>query len=637
MGSHGRHVAPSALRGDEFVDTVADIAPVMIRVMDSECRCTSCNRAWLGFRGRELEQELGNGWIEGVHADDRETVLAFCLEVSGAPRMTHIEFRLRHADGTYRQVVDRCAPRMAGNGTLLGFVAATTDVTERSWSEVSLSAVADNALDGIIGIDDHGRILSFNRTAEKLFGYTENEIVGCNVNVLMPEPHHSEHDRYIENYLRTGEARIIGIGREEMARRKDGSVFPVELGISEFFVDGRRNFTGVIRDITEQRLLEDQLRQAQKMEAIGQLAGGIAHDFNNILTVVGGYTELLLRSMPESDSRRPSVSAIAEAGERATGLTRQLLYFSRRAMLDLSTLDLNDVVLDAEKMFRRVIGEDITLTTVLSSQLGPVRGDAGLFGQILLNLVVNARDAMPRGGKLTIETRNIDLDALYGDSHVEVEPGRYVLLSVTDTGVGMTPEVQSRVFDPFFTTKAIGKGTGLGLSVVHGIVRQCLGHIGVYSEQDLGTTFKIYLPRTEEVASTEVRRVDPVVMESRGETVLLVEDEDTVREIARLALEEQGYIVLSANGGTNALALLDDRAFDIDLLLTDVVMPGMSGRQLAEIVQSRRPELKVLFLSGYTDDAIVRHGILQSEVAFLQKPYTPSTLLAKVRQVLDDR
>jgi PAS domain S-box-containing protein len=390
-----------------------------------------------------------------------------------------------------------------------------------------------------------------------------------------------------------------------------------------------------VRLLELEREKEEQLRQSQKLEAVGQLAGGIAHDFNNLLTVINGYSQLSLMGLHDKDPLRSNIEEVKKAGERAAALTRQLLAFSRKQVLQPKVLDLNLLVSEIEKMLQRLIGADIELRTALEPELGRIKGDPGQIEQVLMNLVVNARDAMEGGGKLTIETQNVYVDDGYVSQHLAVTPGSYVMLAVSDTGIGMDEQTQKRIFEPFFTTKELGQGTGLGLSTVYGIVKQSGGNIWVYSEVGQGTTFKVYLPRVDEEA--QVYKVSLQTQEglSGKETILLAEDEEIVRKLVCEVLKSQGYEVLEAANGSAALLLCERLQGPIHLMITDIVMPEMSGRELTDRLAGLRPEMKVLFMSGYTDDTIVRHGLLESDLAFLQKPFTPHALARKVREVLD--
>ncbi|HVZ39519.1 MAG TPA: PAS domain S-box protein [Candidatus Kapabacteria bacterium] len=422
-------------------------------------------------------------------------------------------------------------------------------------------------------------------------------------------------------------------GEEIGVRTGSGTMRQVLVSMETVELDGEPHNLAIMMDVTHRRSLEAQLQQAQKMEAIGQLAGGVAHDFNNLLTVIIGASELLAATLAKEDPSRELVEEIRAAGNRASSLTSQLLAFSRQQVLEPRVVDLNAVVADTEKMLRRLLGEDIALNVALNAPGTSVRVDPGRLAQVIINLAVNARDAMPTGGHLTVETQEVELDSTYTTAQPSVAPGRYALLAITDTGSGMSADVKARLFEPFFTTKGMGRGTGLGLSVVHGIVAQSGGRIEVYSEPGFGTTFKIYFPVYEKARSASA--ASSAVDGAGLETILVVEDEEDVRRIAVRGLRTNGYNVLEATNGLRALEVLEQHGGRVDLIVTDVVMPSMSGRELAEAVRMRYPQLKVLFTSGYTDDAVVRHGILAADVEFLQKPYTPSVLVRKVRETLD--
>jgi signal transduction histidine kinase len=441
-------------------------------------------------------------------------------------------------------------------------------------------------------------------------------------------------------YLATGDKGVLARRQEMTGVRSDREQFPLELSVTPIPLDGPPLFTAYVRDLSERRRAEEALRQteerfrqAQKMEAVGRLAGGIAHDFNNLLTVITGCTEILLGDFPQSEETRELLGEVQNAGRRAAKLTSQLLAFSRRAIRAPKVLDLNTVVADMDRMLHRLIGEDIQMVTAQAEDLNRVKVDPGQIEQVIMNLVVNARDAMPTGGKLTIETANVELDEASVRAYPELKPGPYVLLAVSDTGLGMSPEVQARLFEPFFTTKEVGKGTGLGLATVYGIVKQSEGQIAVYTEPGHGTTFKVYLPCCEEPIS-ELRRVPTPEPPPGAGTVLLVEDEDDVRTLTRRALARQGYRVLEARHGVEALKVWEQHRGTIDLMVSDLVMPEMNGGELARRLLQERPDLKVLFLSGYSDGAVLRANLLEEGRAFLQKPFTPRVLARKVHELL---
>jgi two-component system cell cycle sensor histidine kinase/response regulator CckA len=523
-------------------------------------------------------------------------------------------------------------------GRHIGFANVTRDITERKQAEEMLR-LRDRAIasftQGVIITDPtqpDNPIVYVNDSFMRLTGYAREDVIGKNCRFLQGPKTAPEAVERIRSAIQNGQSCLL----ELLNYRKDGTPFWNALSISPLYDTAGRltHFVGVQTDTSSFKLLEGQFQQAQKMELVGQLAGGVAHDFNNLLTIISGYSDLLLGMLPSNDSKREAVKAISEAGERAAGLTRQLLSFSRQAVLEAKVLDLNDVVKETEKLLRRMIGEDILLTAVLDPNISRIKIDPSQMGQVLMNLAVNARDAMPQGGKLTIETSDLQLDDAYAAQHSDCKPGRYVKLTVSDNGCGMTPEVKAHIFEPFFTTKGPGKGTGLGLATVFGIVKQSGGSVNLYTEHGHGTTFKIYLPAVDEPVHPLAHDQGAKVA-GGTETVLLVEDEDGVRAIALLALQTQGYTVLQAESGKKALGIIQKHRGKIDLLVTDVVMPGLSGRELAEGLSVRYPGLKVLYLSGYTDDSVIRHGILQAEVAFLQKPFTPLSLARKVRDALD--
>jgi PAS domain S-box-containing protein len=501
-------------------------------------------------------------------------------------------------------------------------------------TEKVLTALLETASQAILMIDRTGCMVLANRRAGEMFGYTTQELTGAAIELLVPESKREAHGLQREDYFRRPRTRPAGIGLDLSGRRKDGAEFPVEVSLS--FVETEDGVFGIafISDISVRKDLEAQLRNAQKMEAVGRLAGGVAHDFNNMLTVIAGYNRMILDELSTLDPLRGYAEEIHKAAERASALTNQLLAFSHRQIMQPRVIDVNAVIAQTENMLRRLLGEDIELVMNLAPDAGNIHSDPHHIEQAIVNLAVNARDAMPLGGRITIETSNAAIDETYAKTHIGVQPGDFVMIAVSDTGHGMDSATRQKIFEPFFTTKPRGKGTGLGLATVYGMVKQSGGDIWVYSEPGQGTIFKLYFPRVAEPVSPGTSEEPVHTPPDAAETLLLVEDETQVRELEVRMLKQLGYHVLAAANGQEALEVSRAYQGKISLLVTDVVMPNMSGKQVADDLLSRRPALKVLYLSGYTANTIGHHGVLDSSVDFLTKPFTREALARKVREIL---
>jgi two-component system, cell cycle sensor histidine kinase and response regulator CckA len=500
-------------------------------------------------------------------------------------------------------------------------------------STTRLQSVLDTVRSGVVTIDSDGVIYSLNKAAESMLGYQECEILEQSIELFMSEARREQLPSDAGTDFRDSISQLLSRGRITSATRRGGSTFPVRVNTSEMEIGGKTYITVVFEDASSQLEIEEQLRQSQKMEEVGLLAGGVAHDFNNLLTVIEGYSAVMLQEMGPDAPYRPEVEAIHQASLRASALTQQLLAFSRKSAMQFRVASLNDLVNDAIKILQRIIGENVHLRCELAPNLEPVEVDAGQLGQVLVNLAVNARDAMRGGGVISFETDNVQMRNT-GDP--DLPDGDYVRLRVSDTGRGMPPDVLARVFEPFFTTKGEGQGTGLGLSVVHGIVKQCGGMIRVQSTLDVGTVFTVYLPSAAEPADDEEREEASTIETPQGSaTILLAEDEDAVRTVAKLILERQGYTVLAAADGEEAIELFAEHKESIAMLVTDIMMPGLGGMAVAESVVKEKPGIPVLFISGYPDDAAIDKDFSSGDVSFLPKPFTPKELSGAVAEALE--
>jgi PAS domain S-box-containing protein len=596
------------------------------------------------FRIFDVNRETFDGtdrsFFERVHPDDREKIREAVRNAVKGKLPYKIEHRIVRLDGAVRYVSEEGEVVFDPAGRAVRIVGTAQDVTERRAAEQAL-AERENLLRTIIEaepdcvklLDRDGALLQMNSAGLAMMEVDSFEQAKGKrvVSFVIPEDR-EKFKQLTENVFQgqSGQLQFEIVGMKGAHRSLETSAVPLR--------DENGNVTallGITRDVTEHLQMEKQLLQAQKMEAVGRLAGGIAHDFNNLLNIILGYGQLLSERVEKDETARGYAEEITRAGNRAAGLTRQLLAFSRQQVIARQVIDLNQLLANLTKMLRRLIGEDIELVLTTRADVGRINADPGQIEQVIMNLAVNARDAMPKGGKLTIETANVVLDESYARTHAPVRPGRYVMVAVSDTGVGMDPEIKGHIFEPFFTTKEIGKGTGLGLATVYGIVKQSEGYIWAYSERGQGATFKIYLPWEREAESRDAE-TDVKSVPARGsETILVVEDESALRRLVCEVLRGAGYTVLEAAQGEDAVRLASDFKDPIALLLTDVVMPGMGGRELAEQLAPIHSETKVIYMSGYTDDAIVRHGVLEAGTAFLQKPFSPAGVTRKVREILD--
>ncbi len=660
---------------EELFHSLAENSPVGVYLTDTKGRCRYVNRRWCEMSGLRFEEALGDGWVKGLHPEDRRRIASAWCEMVAAHGSWGLEYRFRTPDGKSTWVHGHAAPLLDRNGKMIGYIGTNTDITERKQMENAQMFLAQSGwiasgedffealarfLAEILDVDyvcidllEDDRLsartlaIYFDGAFEDNLTYTLKdtpcgELVDKTV-CCYPEGvrHFFPNDAVLremsaESYVGTilwgSDGRPIGliatIGRKPLG---DPRLAESVLGLVGVRAAGELERR---RAEEEKKKLEARLRESQKLEAVGTLAGGIAHDFNNLLQVINGYADMLLGDMDEGRPERFSLKEISMAGKRAASLVKQLLAFSRKQILNPEGLDMNEVVSQLLKMMGRLIGEHIRLDFVPGHRLGTVYADRGMMEQLLINLCVNARDAMVDGGSLIIETENVAVNGSYCETHPWASPGRYILVSVTDTGCGMDKETLDRVFEPFFTTKAQGKGTGLGLATVYGIVKQHQGMIHAYSEPGKGTTFKVYLPVAERLASDVGTKIESPAVGGK-ETILLAEDEEMVRKLAARILEREGYRVLIADNGEDALALFRKDPFGIDLLLLDVVMPKLGGKPVYEQARSLNPSIRALFASGYSENAIHTNFVLREGFRLIQKPFSREALLRAVREALD--
>jgi PAS domain S-box-containing protein len=628
------------IEGEKLFRLITENAADLIAVVNMEGKRIFNSLSYQKVLGYSLEELKESSAFEQIHPDDRKSVELAAAEARRTGIGRPLEYRVRHKDGTWRVLESTASVIRNVKGEPQHLVIVNRDVTDRKRSaealrrsEASFRSVVEDAPYGIYRASLSGELVLVNPALQKILGYS-SQVELLQVNLAHIYRNASDHQKVNELLLQQGSF----IDVEVEWKRKDGT--PITVRCSGWPIkdeSGRVAFLELFaEDVTERRALERQLRMAQKMEAVGRLSGGIAHDFNNLLGVIIGYSQVLKRSLKPENPLYEHAEEIEKASQRAVSLTRQLLAFSRQQVLEPVILNMNALLTDMEKMLPRLIGEDVALALVLDPTLAQVKADPGQVEQVIMNLAVNARDAMPEGGKLTIQTANVNLDTAYTHQHPGSRVGSYVMLRVTDTGTGIDPEIQSQIFEPFFTTKERDKGTGLGLATVYGVVKQSGGYIAVDSEKGKGASFSVYLPRVEHAAAAvDIGTEQPVKSFRGSETILLVEDEESLRKLANMFLQDNGYQVLGAADGAQALQVARQHTGPIHLLLTDVVMPGINGRVLAERLAPGQPGMKILYMSGYTDSFIAGHGVLEAGSHLLHKPFTEETLTRKVRELLD--
>ncbi|HSY92828.1 MAG TPA: PAS domain S-box protein [Candidatus Binatus sp.] len=610
-----------------------------IFVKDLDGRYVMINSAGARGRGLSVQEVIGKNAIDLHGPEHGREIMERDRQLMQSGETQTFEEK-GSTNGIVRTYHSTKGPFRDGNGQIVGLLGISRDITDRKRaeeemrrSEQKLHIHFEHTPLAVVEWDLDFRVVAWNPSAERIFGYSRQEAMGQHASFIVPSQFREHVAKIWQELVR----QRGGIRSANDNLTKDGRTISCEW-YNTPLVDESGQMLGaasLAQEVTERVALEERLRQSQKMEAVGRLAGGVAHDFNNLLTVILGYSQILAEGVPAGSRLANSTGQIKSAADRAAGITRQLLAFSRKQVLSPRIINLNDIMLNLDSLLRRLIGEDIEVITVPANDLGSVKADPGQIEQVIMNLALNSRDAMPRGGKLTLETTNELLDESYARRHQPAEPGRYVMLAVSDTGHGMSAETQARIFEPFYTTKEVGKGTGLGLSMVYGIVKQSGGYIWVYSEENRGTTFKIYLPRVDQPAETTGAENRPKSVQRGSETILLVEDDPQLRQLSSSVLAHCGYKMLVAGSPEEGLAICKANHRDIRLLITDVVMPRMNGRELAEQIALVSPNIRVLYISGYTSNAIVHYGVLDPGLWFLPKPFTLSALTAKVREVLD--